>query len=80
MQYVQCKFREEDSRSYTYENEGEPLAVGDMAKVPDRSGDGWKRVYVSGVTDEAPPFPCKPVLGKYEPESDDRPTPAADAA
>lgn len=70
-QFVACKFRPEDGRSYTYEWTGEPLAVGDMAKVADRSGDGWKRVHVVGVSDEAPTFPTKPILGKFEPSADD---------
>ncbi|WP_305096444.1 hypothetical protein [Croceibacterium aestuarii] len=70
MQFVACKFRPEDSRSYTYEWEGEPLAIGDTVKVPDRSGDGWKRVEVVSISDEAPPFACKPVLGKLEPETE----------
>lgn len=69
MLYVACKFREEDSRSYTYEWDGEPLEPGDMVKVPDRSGDGWKRVVVASVTDQAPPFPCKPILGRFEAEA-----------
>lgn len=38
-QYVACKFRSEDARSYTYHNDGEPVAVGDLVKVADRSGD-----------------------------------------
>jgi hypothetical protein len=69
MQYVACKFRPEDSRSYTYEWDGEPFAIGDEVKVPDRSGDGWKRVTVASVSDQAPPFPCKPIIGRYEPEA-----------
>lgn len=68
MQYVACKFRPEDSRSYTYVWAGEPFAPGDQVKVPDRSGDGWKRVEVIAVSDQAPPFPCKSILGRYEPE------------
>lgn len=69
MQYVQCKFRREDTRSYTYAYDGAvELAIDDEVKVPDRSGDGWKRVYVTAITDEAPSFPCKPILGKVEPE------------
>lgn len=66
--YVACKFRPEDSRSYTYEWEGEPLNKGDFVKVPDRSGDGWKRVTVDSVSEKAPPFPCKPILGIYNPD------------
>lgn len=72
MQFVACKFRPEDGRSYTYHWEGEePLNVGDQVRVTDRSGDGWKRVHVVSLSDEAPPFPTKPILGFYEPEPDD---------
>lgn len=67
-QFVACKFRSEDKRSYTYHNDGEPLAVGDFAKVMDRSGDGWKRVEVVSIADQAPPFPTKPILEKLDPE------------
>lgn len=66
--FVLCKFREEDARSYTYESAGIEAAIGDQVKVADRSGDGWKRVFVVGLTDEQPSFPCKPILGKVEPE------------
>lgn len=68
MKYVQCKFRREDKRSYTYAYDGaEELAIDDEVKVPDKSGDGWKRVFVSAISDEAPSFACKPILGKAEP-------------
>lgn len=83
MLYVACKFRSEDARSYTYTYDGEePLAVGDMVKVPDRSGDGWKAVIVASISDQAPPFACKPILGKLEPEpeGEGEPTPAAEPA
>lgn len=75
MQYVACKFRPTDTRSYTYENDGEPVAVGDFVKVPDNRSDGWKRVEVVEISDTAPPFACKPILGKVT--DDDR---ALDAA
>jgi len=79
MQYVACKFRSEDTRSYTYEWDGEPLAVGDAVKVPDRSGDGWKRVEVVSISDQAPTFACKPILGKLEPEPEGEAQPTASA-
>lgn len=66
--YVACKFRPEDKRSYTYEWEGEPLEPGDIVKVPDAREDGWKRVTVVSISDEAPPFACKPILGLYNPD------------
>lgn len=66
-QFVACKFRIADTRTFTYHNDGEPVAEGDHVLVPDRNGDGRKKVFVVSVSDEAPPFPTKPVLGKYEP-------------
>lgn len=64
-QFVACKFRESDSRTYTYHNDGEPLASGDVVRVEDRSGDGWKKVFVAAVTDQEPSFPTKPILGRH---------------
>ena len=69
MKYVQCKFRSTDTLSYTYTWDGEEtLAPGDMVKVADARSDGWKRVEVVSISDEAPKFACKPILGKVEPE------------
>lgn len=68
MQYVACKFRSGDARTFTYHNDGPPVAVGDMVKVPDRSGDGWKAVTVASVTDQRPDFKTKGILGKIEGE------------
>jgi hypothetical protein len=77
MQFVQCKFRREDTRSYTYHYEGEDeISIDDEVKVADRSGDGWKRVYVTAIGDEAPSFPTKPILGKIEPEPAEEPAAA----
>lgn len=67
-QYVACKFRSEDARTYTYEWNGEPLESGDIVKVPDNRSDGWKRVTVVSVSDQAPPFPCERILGLYNPD------------
>jgi len=69
--FVKVKFRTEDTRTYTYTWDGEPLAEGDMVKVADNRSDGWKRVTVVEITDEEPPFACKPILGKV----DDQPEP-----
>ena len=68
-QYVACTFKAGDARSYTYHNDGAPLAVGDVAKVEDHRGGGWKRVYVVAIDVEKPTkFDTKPILGKAEPE------------
>lgn len=68
MQYVACKFRPEDRRSYTYHNDGEPVAVGDQVKIAGRGDDGWQRVHVVAVSDEKPSFETKPILGRVEAE------------
>lgn len=66
--YVACTFRPGDARAYTYHWDGEPLAPGDEVKVTDKSGDGWKRVYVKEVDLPKPPYPTKPILEKIVPE------------
>lgn len=71
-QYVAVKFKPEDTRTYTYTWDGDALFPGDRVKVPDNRSDGWKRVTVVSVSDEAPPFNCKPILGRVE----DAPAPA----
>jgi hypothetical protein len=64
-QYVVVKFRLTDQRTYTYHFDGEAVAAGDEVTVEDNRGDGWKRVFVTGVTAEAPSFPTKPIMGVY---------------
>lgn len=67
--YVACKFRPTDARAFTYYYDGEePLQVGDTVKVPDRYGDGWKRVEVVSITHEEPPFLTKGIIGLYQPD------------
>lgn len=79
-QFVACRFRPTDARQFTYHYDGEePLAAGDMVKVPDRSGDGWKRVEVVSISDEPPPFPTKPILGHFDPAPEDELEDAAPA-
>ena len=67
VQFCACKFRPTDKRAYTYRNDGEPVAVGDIVKVEDKSGDGWQKVEVAEILAAPPPFQCKPILGRYEP-------------
>lgn len=69
-QYVCCKFRQNDYRSYTYHWDGETLHEGDNVKVMDASGEGWKRVFVQSTSDRPPPFATKPIIEKLEPISD----------
>ncbi len=71
-QFVACKFRVGDTRTFTYHWDGEALADGDVVRVPDRSGDGWKKVYVADAAAEEPTaFLTKAVLGRHveEPEA-----------
>lgn len=69
MQFIKCRFRSSDTRAYTYSNPGEPVAVGDFVKAPDKSGDGWKRVEVTEIDVPKPTqFECKAILGKIEDE------------
>jgi hypothetical protein len=60
-QYVSVRFNEWDQRRYTYHNDGEPVKVGDTVIVETR--DGLKEVYVLGVTDVAPAFETKGLVG-----------------
>ena len=74
-QFVAVKFRISDTRLFTYHNDGAPVADGDAVRVPDRSGDGWKKVFVVDANAAEPTaFPTKAILGLH---TDDEP--AADA-
>lgn len=65
-QFITCRFRPEDSRTYTYRNDGDPVRSGDCVKVPDnRDPTAWKRVSVVDVDVPEPSFSCKPILGLY---------------
>lgn len=65
-QYVAVKFWIGNKRTYTYHNDGEPVAAGDVVKIADRHGDGWSRVTVHEISHEKPPFDTKPILGRVE--------------
>lgn len=65
-QFVACVFREDDARSYTFHNDGEPVAIGDRVRVPGRKF-GEQTATVSALVDAAPPFPTKPILGLAAP-------------
>lgn len=65
-QYVACRFKANDKRTYTYSNDGPPVRPGDRVKVEDARGGGWKPVEVVSVGHDKPPFPTKPILGKVE--------------
>jgi len=71
MQYIACTFRKGDRRSYTYANPGDPVSVGDEVKAPDKTGEGWTRVYVSAVGVPKPTkFEAKAILGIAPPKED----------
>lgn len=72
-QFIACKFRPTDTRSFTYINDGEPVAVGNLVKVPDARSDGWKRVEVVAIDVPEPEFACKAIIGLWEPEPEVKP-------
>jgi len=66
-QFIACKFRTTDAKSFTYHNDGPRVAVGDQVKVPPFRGDGWVGVTVSAIDVEPPTkFETKAILGKVE--------------
>ena len=66
-QFIECRFRPGDVRSYAYHWDGEPCALGDFVEVETRGG-AKARVEVIALLDKAPPFATKPILRKAEPE------------
>lgn len=65
-QFIAVKFNEAHSRTYTYANSGETVEPGDKVNVVTPQGE--KTVTVDSICDEAPPFQCKEILGKFVPE------------
>lgn len=61
--FVKCQFNPWDQRSYTYLTDGHDCAVGDKVRVLTNKGE--KTVEVVGLTDDEPPFACKPIIGKH---------------
>ena len=64
-QFLACEFKP-GGRRYTYVNEGEPVAIGDLVKVATRGS--IQVITVADVAIEEPPFECKPIIGKHIPE------------
>ncbi len=62
-QFVAVKFRPSDKRTWTYHNDRAPVACGDVVKVPPRFGSGWQRATGHEITDEAPAFETKAIMG-----------------
>jgi hypothetical protein len=77
-QYVAVKFHPGDKRSYTYQNDGEPVKIGDVVKVPDRKGSGWMRATVTDLPFDKPAFETKAILGKVEQPAPELPGIAAE--
>lgn len=57
-QYVVIKFNPSDLRTYTYHNDGPPVAVGDKVEVETKRGTA--SVEVVAVDDTEPNFATKP--------------------
>ena len=67
-QFVACAFTN-GGRSYTYHNDGDPVAVGDKVEVETRHGIAV--VDVLNVTNEFnSSFETKPIIGKHQPAED----------
>ncbi|WP_374139444.1 hypothetical protein [Sphingomonas sp.] len=66
-QYVAVKFNPWDRRTYTYHNDGEPVAVGDSVVVS--TDRGPSTVTVEAVSDERPTFATKSIVGKEAAQS-----------
>lgn len=58
-QYVGVKFNPSDSRTYTYHNDGPPVAVGDEVIISTTRGD--RTLPVVAVSTDEPPFLTKPI-------------------
>jgi hypothetical protein len=68
-QYVAVEFKP-GGRQYTYHNDGEAVAIGDLIHVEMRGGR--KVVTVAGLSIEEPKFETKPIIGKHhEMENED---------
>lgn len=64
LQYLACKFRPADSRTYTYSWDGEtPLAPGDKVQVDSPRDEGRMTIEVAAIVPK-PSFPTKPIIGK----------------
>ena len=61
-QFISCKFRTEDTRTFSYHNDGPPVAEGNVVLVPDKSGVGSKKVFVVTVDDPEPRYATKAII------------------
>lgn len=62
--YVAAKFRETDTRTWTYHYDGdEPIIAGQTIRVQSRDpGGGWVPVIVKSISSLDPGFSTKPVM------------------
>lgn len=67
-QYLACKFYPASTQTYTYQNDGDPVAIGDKVDV-EAKGEHIKSVEVVEIVD-APDFNCKAILGLSPPRED----------
>lgn len=66
-QYIACRFPNQ-TRVYTYHNDGDPVAVGDKVIVESRTGRAF--VEVVSLSDDKPPFETKEILGLAPPREE----------
>lgn len=67
-QYVAVQFKPWDQRSYTYRNDGDPVAIGDKVLVATSKGE--QTVDVVSLPTEQPPFATKAIIGKAPAEAE----------
>ena len=75
--FVSVKFREGDSRSYTYTCD---LAVAPGDRVTVDTKDGQKVVIVDAIALDEPPFACKPITGFSSAGAEGEPAESNDGA
>lgn len=61
-QYVMIEFHPNDTRSYMYHNDGDPIANGERVEVMTKQGK--QAVTVVGVGYPVPKFETKPIIGR----------------
>lgn len=60
-QYVTAKFNAWDKRTYTYHNDGPPVAEGAKVRVETKRGEATVEIVSVGLP--PPAFETKPILG-----------------
>lgn len=62
-QYVQVQFHPADKRTYTYHNDGQPVAKGDLVIVATPRGE--RKVEVTGLRATRPRFETKHIVRRH---------------